>query len=159
MEAPSRLKFQKLTWLDGSMAETIQVAFDGWVYEDCSSTSFKRFLQTHAINAECMRLIMAHATNTKLKLKADQQPDIMSPDKRQRVINVYGENPECYKVPETPLLQRIDGFDLKDFPSGIGHQLFLGVMEIICLNLLRRYVAAAGNKDSFETELNRKLFN
>ena len=133
---------QNLTWLDGSMAETIQVAFDGFVYEDWSSTSFKRFLQTHAINAEYMRLIMANANNTKLKLKADQQPNIMNPDERQRVIDVYDKNPESYKVLETLPFQRIDGFDLKDFPSGIGHQLFLGVMKSICLNLLRRYVAA-----------------
>ena len=133
------------------MAESIQVAFDGLVYEDWSSTSFKRFLQTQAINAEYTRLIMTHATNAKLKLKADQQPNIMNPDKRQWVIDVYDENPESYKVPETPPLQRTDWFDLKDFPSGIGHQLFLGVMKSICLNLLRRYVAAVGNKDSFET--------
>ena len=52
------------------------------VYEDLSSSSFKRFLQTHAINAEYTRLIMAHATNAKLKLKADEQPDIMNPDER-----------------------------------------------------------------------------
>ena len=111
------------------MAETIQVAFDGLVHEDWSSTSFKRFLQTHAINAEYTRSIMAHANNAKLKLKADQQPNIMNPDKRQRVIDVDDENPESYKVPETLPLQRIDGFDLKDFPSGIGHQLFFGVMK------------------------------
>ena len=64
------------------MAETIQVAFDGLVYEDWSSTSFKRFLQTHAINTEYMRLIMAHATNAKFKHKVDQQPNIRNPNKR-----------------------------------------------------------------------------
>ena len=81
----------------------------------------------------------------------------MHPEERQQVFDVYKENPESYEVPKTPPLQRIDGFDLQDFPSGIGHQLFLGVMKSICLTLLRRYVAAVGNKDSFETELNRKL--
>ena len=59
----------------------------------------------------------------------------------------------CQKL----LLSSLGGFDLKYFPSGIGHQLFLGVMKSMCKSLLPRFVGAMKSKKAFQNELNRKL--
>ena len=76
---------------------------------------------------------------------------------RERTLAFFEENHLEFDVPQPPPLQRIRGFDLKDFPSGIGHQLFLGVMKSMCKSLLPRFVGAMKSKKAFQNELNRKL--
>ena len=152
-----RLKFRELTWLNGVMDQTIQTAFDGYVHSNWTIGEFQMFLRTHCINAEYTSLILDHASNAKELLKVNDGTSVVHAGVRERTLASFETNPSYFDVPKAPPLQRIGGFDLKDFPSGIGHQLFLGVMKSMCKSLLPRFVGAMKSKKAFQNELNRKL--
>jgi len=152
-----RLKFQELTWLNGVMHLTIQTAFNGYVHSNWTNGQFQSFLRTHCINAEYTALILDHASSAKDLRKARDDTSTLDAGVRERTLSSFAENPHQFEVPKAPPLQRIRGFDLKDFPSGIGHQLFLGVMKSISKFLLPRFVGAMKSKKGFINELNRKL--
>ena len=152
-----RLKFQELTWLNGVMDQSIQTAFDGYVHSNWTIGQFQMFLRTHCINAEYTSLILDHATNAKQLRMVNDNTSAVHAGVRERTLAFFEENPLEFDVPQPPPLQRIRGFDLKDFPSGIGHQLFLGVMKSMCKSILPRFVGAMKSKKAFQNELNRKL--
>ena len=79
------------------------------------------FLRTHCINAEYTSLILDNASNAKDLCKVNDDTSAVDAGVRERTLACLAENPQYFDVPKAPPLQRIRGFDLKDFPGGIGH--------------------------------------
>lgn len=72
-------------------------------------------------------------------------------------LDRYQRNPEEFQMPQLPALWYLHNFDVHDFPTGLDHALFLGVLKSLCTCTLRLFLVNEKSLDFFCTKLNGKL--
>ena len=102
-------------------------------------------------------MILLNASNKKSLNTANDPHSEMASLEKQIVKESHLAEPETFQLPYLSPIHDIHNPDVHDFISSIGHQLFLGIMKSLLLDMIDVVTILSKTKKYFLTELQRKL--
>ena len=153
----SKLPFQKLSWSNGSLQATRKDGWEGIVNQNWTNQNLSCYVKTHGLNDNCVLSIQHHADNKKTLNEANNPDSRMSTLERNLWRDHFRTDPSSFQLPPTTPIHEIEQLDVHDFVCGVGHQIFLGVMKSLLLDVIAEVIAASNTKRYFLTNFQRKL--
>lgn len=55
-------------------------------------------------------------------------------------LDYYQRDPDKFQMPKLSTLWYLNNFDVHNFPTGLGHAFFLGILKSLCTSTLRFFL-------------------
>ena len=130
-----------------SLLAVCHVGSKGVSKENWTKPMLQSYLKTEGLNTAIIKMIYDSGSLQKPKLTKEQ---IENHQKEQR------QQPDTFPYDKLPEFWGLRNMNISDFPGGLGHQIFLGIMKALCA-VLKRYLLSQHKLISFSEKLDVKL--